>query len=93
MKAKASLSQALAAAAGRPVGDPAGSPEATTEVKRKTERPPSRKGKKAVAAFVSREVWKQLRSIAVDRDTTLQACLVEALNDFFEKYHRPRIAA
>jgi len=36
---------------------------------------------------------KALRQLALDRDTTAQALMVEALNDLFRKYRRPMMAA
>ena len=53
---------------------------------------PSRKGKKAVTGFFDPAVSKQLKQIALDRDTTVQALLGEALNDLFQKYDKSPIA-
>lgn len=55
-------------------------------------RSPSREGKRAVAGFFAPEVGKQLKHIALDRDSTVQALLAEALNDLFVKYGRSPIA-
>jgi hypothetical protein len=35
---------------------------------------------------------QQLRIMAAEYDTTMQALLVEALNDFFKKHDKPPIA-
>jgi hypothetical protein len=35
---------------------------------------------------------KQLRMLAAERETTIQALLAEALNDPFAKYDKPEIA-
>jgi hypothetical protein len=37
---------------------------------------------------VNREGWRALRMLAVEKDTTLQAIAVEALNDLLRKYSR-----
>ena len=54
--------------------------------------PPSRQGKKAITGHFDPAVSKQLRQIALDRDTTVQALLGEALNDLFLKYGESPIA-
>jgi hypothetical protein len=54
--------------------------------------PPSRQGKRAIAGFFDQAVSRQLRQLALDRDTSIQALLTEALNDLFTKYGRPPIA-
>ncbi|WP_413176456.1 ribbon-helix-helix domain-containing protein [Anabaena azotica] len=61
-------------------------PEAKSEV------PPSRVGKKAIAGHFDPAVGKQLRQLALDNDTTVQALLEEALNDLFLKYGKSPIA-
>ena len=53
---------------------------------------PSRRGKKAVTGHFDPVVSRQLKQIALDHDTTVQALLAEALNDLFEKYHSNPIA-
>ena len=57
-----------------------------------SERPPSRKGKKIVSMFVPPEASKQLRMLALKQDSTVQALMVEALNDLFGKHGANRIA-
>ena len=37
-------------------------------------------------------VSKQLKLLAINNDSTVQAMLAEALNDLFEKYGKPPIA-
>ena len=54
--------------------------------------PPSRRGKKAIAGHFDPAVSRQLHQLALDRDTTVQALLSEALNGLFEKYGRPPVA-
>jgi hypothetical protein len=53
---------------------------------------PSREGKRAITGFFDPAVSKQLRTIAVNRDSTVQDLLGEALNDLFEKYKHARLA-
>ena len=53
---------------------------------------PSRVGKKSIGSQFDPKVSKQLRRIAIDRDTTVHGLLTEALNDLFEKYNLKPIA-
>jgi uroporphyrinogen-III synthase len=53
---------------------------------------PSRLGKKTVAAHFDPAVSRQLKQLGLDRDTSTQALLREALNDLFTKYGKPPIA-
>ena len=55
-------------------------------------QPPSRVGKRQVAAYFPVPVQKQLKHLAVENDTTVQNILAEALNDLFAKYGKPEIA-
>ncbi len=53
--------------------------------------PPSRAGKASVTAYFAPAVRRQLRRLAADRDTTLQALLGEAVNDLFAKHGLPEL--
>ena len=53
---------------------------------------PSREGKSNVTGYFAPEVKRQLRIMAAEQDTTIQALLGEALNDLFAKHGRPEIA-
>ena len=53
---------------------------------------PGRVGKVSVAGYFAPEVRRQLRRLAADADTTIQALLAEALNDLFAKRGAPEIA-
>ncbi len=53
---------------------------------------PSRIGKKTVAAHFDPAVSRQLKQLGLDRDTSTQALLREAINDLFTKYGKPPIA-
>ncbi|HYI82125.1 MAG TPA: ribbon-helix-helix domain-containing protein [Acetobacteraceae bacterium] len=55
-------------------------------------RPPSRQNKRVISVYVEPEALKQLSFMAVDEDTSIQALMVEALNDFFAKRGVNRIA-
>ena len=53
---------------------------------------PGRIGKVSVAGYFAPEVRRQLKRLAADADTTVQALLGEALNDLFAKHGVPEIA-
>lgn len=55
-------------------------------------RTPSRVGKKTVAAHFDPAVSKQLKQLGLERDSSTQALLREAINDLFTKYGKPPIA-
>jgi len=71
---------------------PTGKAEATAAKAESIGRPPSRQGKRVVSVYVEPEAAKQLGIIAIQEDTTIQALMVEALNDFFAKRGTNRIA-
>lgn len=48
-------------------------------------------GTKQIAAHFPAEVAWQLRELAVERRTTVQALIGEALNDLFQKHGKPEI--
>jgi hypothetical protein len=52
----------------------------------------TREGKTALPFWVPVSARQQLRIMAAEYDTTMQALLVEALNDFFKKHDKPPIA-
>ena len=54
--------------------------------------PRTRVGTKQVAAHFPEDVAWQLRGLAVDRKTTVQNLMAEALNDLFAKYGKPEVA-
>ena len=53
---------------------------------------PGRIGKVSVAGHFAPEVRRQLKRLAADADTTVQALLGEALNDLFAKHGLAEIA-
>lgn len=89
MSKKSTLSQALMEASGRGVGHPT---LPSQQPAMKSWVAPTREGKKAITGFFDPAVSKQLKEIALQHDTTLQALLKEALNGLFEKYGRSQIA-
>ena len=96
MPAKRSdLRQAILDQAGRDSGSN-GSRTAPTEPanpapdRRATQ--PGRVGKVSVTGHFAPEVRRQLKRLAADADTTVQALLGEALNDLFAKHGLPELA-
>lgn len=74
----------------QPVEDPG---SATPPAARSEEKPakfhrPSREGRKLIAGHFDPKVAKQLKFLAVEGDTTVQALLEEALNLLFVKKGR-----
>jgi hypothetical protein len=63
--------------------------KATEDTGAPAPRPKSRVGKKTIAGHFEPEAAWQLRKLAVDRNTTVQKLLEEALGDLFGKYHIP----
>jgi hypothetical protein len=53
---------------------------------------PSREGKKAITGFFDPAISRQLKQIALEEDSNIQALLREALNDLFIKRGRSPIA-
>ena len=60
--------------------------------KPEADRTPGRVQKRQVAGWFSDDAARQLRMMAAEEDTTLQALLSEAINDLFRKRGRPPIA-
>jgi hypothetical protein len=50
----------------------------------------TRAGKKKVTAALDPAAHRQIKNLATDRDTTVEALLNEAINDLFQKYGKPR---
>jgi hypothetical protein len=55
-------------------------------------RAATRVGKKKVTVPLEPEAHKSLRLLAIDKNTTAEALLLEAVRDLFAKYGRPPIA-
>lgn len=56
------------------------------------DKPPSLIGKKVIAGHFDTAVIRQLKLLAMDHDTSIQAMLAEALNDLFVKHSMKPIA-
>ncbi len=56
-------------------------------------QPQSRQGKKTIAGHFDPAVSRQLRTIALEEDSSVQALLQEALNDLFIKHNKSPIAS
>ncbi len=89
MNKRANLAAALQTATR---GGEATSPQAAAAVTAIRPTTPSRIGKKTVAAHFDPAVSRQLKQLGLDRDTSTQALLREALNDLFTKYGKPPMA-
>jgi hypothetical protein len=52
----------------------------------------SRSGTKPITGHFPKQVRDELKTLAIERDTTLQLLMAEAFNDLFAKYGKPEIA-
>jgi hypothetical protein len=90
-----SAMQSSAKAALRPVSQAAVEVAAQPKANNYPENPhfrPGRARKSNVTGYFDPAVKRQLRLLAADRDTTIQALLAEALNDLFARYGKAEIA-
>jgi hypothetical protein len=78
-------------AEGRPAPPPS-SPTSPQPVAASQLVPPSRRGKKAIAAYFDPAVRKQLAILAAQEERTQADLLAEAINLLFEKYGQSPIA-
>lgn len=58
----------------------------------KAPKPSYREGKRAFTAWAPTEAYRQLKRMAADRDTTVQALLEEGMDLVFAKYGYDQIA-
>jgi hypothetical protein len=77
--------EAAAPVTPRPIKTPAAARAARAPVK------PGRVGKRNLTGYFPPEVVKQFKQLALDRDTTVQNLLGEALDEIFAKYRMPQI--
>lgn len=90
MSKRGSLSAALEEVSGRT--NPL-TPKAAPELKpAQAARSPGRRGKRLISGYFDPAASKQLKRLALDADSNVQALLTEALNDLFEKHGLSRIA-
>ncbi len=87
---KPSLSAALREVTGRKPLVATGMAKSKTPAIGRT--PATREGRKVVAGHFDPAVSKQLKLLAIERDTNLQGLLAEAINDLFTKYRKGPIA-
>ena len=91
MTKKANLAAALHEASGKKPAVAMLAP-ANNEPAATISKPPSRTGKRVVAGHFDPVVIRQLKLLAMDNDTSIQAMLAEALNDLFEKHNMKPLA-
>jgi hypothetical protein len=96
---RAAQPETVAVVASTPIPRPATPAKETprlTSVPERTKPPgfyaATRAGKKKVTAAVDPTVHKQLKGLALARDTTTEALLLEAITDLFTKYRQPKDA-
>lgn len=53
---------------------------------------PSRKGKKVISGYFDPAASRQLRMLAIEHETSVQALLEEAINDLFKKNGKSAVA-
>jgi hypothetical protein len=70
-----------------------GTPIHTAPKSTEASRSRAREGAKHIGGYFTPQVSKQLRSLAVAEDTTVQDLLAEALNMLFQSRSLPMIAA
>ena len=72
---------------------PAASSDAPREAPRPSAPMPRRAAgdMKTVQVRISKAGWRALRDLASDNDTSLEALMVEALNDVLLKYQKPPV--
>ena len=56
------------------------------------ERPPSRTHRASMTVWQDKAVIKELKRLALEKETTQTALVAEALNLLFEKHGRPAVA-
>ena len=54
--------------------------------------PPSRQGKKMISGHFDKDVHRQLKMLALEKETSIQDLLSQALNALFERNDKPPIA-
>ena len=75
--------------------EPPDTPAAVVEEispQRSKARPPSREGKRVLSIYLKPEVWKQIRMLSLNLESSTQTLGEEAVNLLFEKHRLNRIA-
>ena len=91
MNKRPNLAAVAAAAGSTRRRNPEQPPPPTPETREPT-TPRTRVGTKQIAAHFPEDVAWQLRALAVERKTTVQNLMAEALNDLFAKHGKPEVA-
>jgi hypothetical protein len=86
MRQAAQASEPLPPVVAPVVGAPKAAPQEPASKPTVAFHAATRVGKKKVTAPLTPEDHKRLRHLALDRDATTEALLVEAINDLFAKY-------
>lgn len=81
-----------AGAANLPTGAGTSTPKPATLSPQTGGKPSSRAGKRVLSVFITPEAWKQLRTLAIEEETTTQALGIEAVNMLFAARQKNRIA-
>jgi hypothetical protein len=81
--------RAVAEEPSSPTPRPPAPPIAETPERAKGFYAATRAGKKKVTAALDPPMHKRLKNLAVERDTTTEALLVEAIADLFKKHGKP----
>ena len=86
MSKKLSLAESMRSAVQGDEPPPSVVPPATTPKAATAFHSATRAGKKKVTAPLAPEDHKRLKRLALDRDATTEALIVEAIDDLFAKY-------
>ena len=92
MNKRPNLAAVAAAAGSTRRRDPEPAPAPSLPKVRELVAPRTRVGTKQIAAHFPEDVAWQLRALAVERKTTVQNLMAEALNDLFAKHGKPEVA-
>ena len=92
MNKRPNLAAVAAAAGSTRRRDPEPAPAPSLPKVRELVAPKTRVGTKQIAAHFPEDVAWQLRALAVERKTTVQNLMAEALNDLFAKHGKPEVA-
>lgn len=71
---------------------PAAVAQAAPEAVKVPKRPATREGKRVISVFVAPEAVKRLGILAIEESSSVQALMVEAVNDLFAKKGINRLA-
>ena len=92
MSKRPNLAAVAAAAGSTRRRDPEPAPPHPVPEAREAGTPRTRVGTKQIAAHFPEDVAWQFRALAVERKTTVQNLMAEALNDLFAKHGKPELA-